>query len=189
MAVFYDILIYVYGLDQPKESPRRIVFGEYQIEWHREGIQFVKCPEGSMCNRGNPNDVIPIKAGNIVPWSRLNDRDRYNVKPEGKDPVLVIRAFYRNTFEDWIRYCRSLPDNFNTEMMRYIARFYEDSFSKMLSSKDIENICQELQQCLPQGVDDATRIVNTWKQRLEEKIVKDLFEKKKVAVDCFKYLL
>ena len=193
MAVVYDILIYDPKEKQPPASPRRIVFDEYQIEWHREGIQFVKCPEGSMCNRGNPNDVIPIKAGDIVPWSRLNDRERYDIKPENGEPVLVIRAFYRKDFKDWIQYCWVLPDNFNTEMMWYIARCFEDSFSKKLSIKNIENICQELQQSLSQGVDDTTRdlIVNTWERRLEEKIVKDLFNEATIgdAKAHFKNLL
>ncbi len=173
---FFDFLIY--KGTQPKHSPRRIVTDEYQIEWHRKGIHFVNCPEGWLRHQENLDICFPISSGKIVFWNQLTDKSRYDVTSLSGEKEYVIRIFYRNDVEVFLKGFKEVFNeeiNANKELMWYIAECYEEKWNQKSSTQIAKENLEKLKD-LPLGIDDNFRelLLKTWQQRLEEHLYDDL---------------
>lgn len=192
--LFFDFLIY--KGTQPRLSPRRIVTDEYQIEWHRKGIQFVKCPDGWLRHQENPDICFPISSGTIVLWDHLADEARYDVTTLSGEKQYVIRRFNREEKkeEKLLKGFKEVFDgkkNANKELMWFTAEYYEEKWNQNPSSQNAKEIIDKLK-VLPSDIDDSFRelLLKTWQQRLEEQLILDLYsnDEKLVleSIDCIK---
>lgn len=189
---FFDFLIY--KGTQPKHSPRRIVTDEYQIEWHRKGIQFVNCPEGRLRYQENPEICFPISSGTIVSWNQLTDKARYDVTTNSEEKKYVIRMFNRTDVEAFLKGFKEVFNeeiNANKELLWYIAECFEEKWNQKPSAKLAKENIRKLKD-LPFGIDDifSELLLKTWQQRLEEQLILDLYsnDEKLVmeSIECLK---
>lgn len=173
---FYDFLIY--KEPQPKHSPRRINTDEYQIEWHRKGIFFKKCPQGLLCQQDNNSNCFEISSDTIILWNQLVDKARYDVMTLTGEKQYTIRMFNRNGVDTLLHGFNEIYDdnvNANKEILWFIAEFFEDNWIQNASSKEAKETLNKLID-LPKSVDDALckQLIATWQQRLKEHLIKDL---------------
>lgn len=188
---FFDFLIY--KGTQPKHSPRRIVTDEYQIEWHRKGIQFVNCPEGRLRYQENPEICFPISSGTIVSWNQLTDKARYDVTTNSEEKKYVIRMFNRTDVEAFLKGFKEVFNeeiNANKELLWYIAECFEEKWNQKPSAQNAKESIEKLKD-LPSGIDDNFRelLLKTWQQRLEEQLIKDVFsDDEKTVIESIAYI-
>lgn len=194
---YYDCLIYKDKQIRGVLPPRRINVGEYQIEWHRKGIQFLRCPEGWLCHQENSNNRIPIASGIIVPWNVLPNETKYDITTLSGEKQYVIRIQFRGDFKLWLERCIKMDHNVNKEMLWYIAEYYESKWKLTTSSQEIKMIYGELKSFseklkdLNTKVDDGILdlLLKTWQQRLEEQLIKDVFsDDEKTVMESIAYI-
>jgi len=174
-----DIKIYHADDDGNPNRPRRIQEGEYHIEWHRTGIQFIKCPAGRIHSKNGIVGDIDVDSSIIVTWQQLmkpnSENEQFQFIQANGDILYVFRVIKREQ-QDWLDWCTKVPDNFNTEVLKQIAQIYEDKPFAQLSIKEIVKNRDYLEHLLPYGIDDSfcEIIREAWKQRLEERLIQDL---------------
>lgn len=179
--LIYDIKIYEWDKDSNRYSnrPRRINDSAYQyhIEWHREGIEFVQCPEGIIHHVDNRITDINVKSGIRVYWKELmrheDSNEFFEFKPNADTPRYKIRVIKR-TSSDWKDWCDKIPDNINTEVMWQLAEIEERKWSAQMPLNEIGSTSIELKSSLHPAINDPVRdlILATWQQRLEQRVVK-----------------
>lgn len=172
----YDFIIY--KEPQPKHSPRRITTEEYQIEWHRKGILFIKCPDGLMREEDKTNNSFTISSGTIIPWNQLVDKARYDITTLAGEKQFVIRVYNRKSYDALLNGFNEIINeeiNANKELLIYIAEHFENRWQKNPTTDEAKEIL-EILKGLPKGVDDSfcELLLKTWQQRLEEQLLKDM---------------
>lgn len=191
--LFFDILIYK-GV-QPKRSPRRIVTDEYHIEWHRKGIDFVKCPEGWLRHQDDPDICFQISSGKLILWNQLTHQARYDVTTLSGEKQYVIKMYNRNEDKD-DAFLKGFKESFNgeinanKEIMWYIAECYEEKWNQKPSAQNAKENIEKLKD-LPSGIDDNFRelLLKTWEQRLQEQLIKDLSSQdESIVMESIAYL-
>lgn len=190
-----DIKIYQ-GTSMEDLRPRRINEGDCNIEWNRNGIEFKKCPNGIFCPKNVPESCFEIGNDTFVQWNKLiqngEERIQYQLSIDGnvRYTILVIKR----TIEEWLKWNSRVSNNINTEVMWQLAQIEEWKWSPKMAQKDIKDSFDNLQNNLPQGVDDNVRklILDTWKRRYISRLSKDMLypsEDVSPAVNAFKTLL
>ena len=194
----FDVVIYPYG-QQTEYDPRRICFDDYQIEWHRQGLQFVHCPKGMVHNQNNLCEDFSIASGDIIPWSQLINRERYDIVPNEGKTLYSFRAFWR-TLVDWERCCE-IPNNINAEVMWQLAQIEEWKWSPQMSQRDIKDTLYRLKDCMPMDISDECDrvrdiVLNTWQKRWTERLSHDIMSPNQdvqsqisAAISSFKRLI
>lgn len=169
----FDIIFYS-GSEPGNNDPRRINDGDYQVEWHRKGIRFVRCPKGVIRKRGSSDDVAPVASGVFVPLEQFANNDYYDVVPNEGQVRCHFRIRYRD-YEKWLEK-NSIPNNVNLEVLLQIAEVYEQRWVENPTLEETQACMDSLRQELPVGVDDDARnsILEVWRRRMESCLIKDL---------------
>ena len=201
--MIFDIKIYEwdkYGRNYTNR-PRRIDDGEYHIEWHRQGIEFKRCPDGIIHHTSDRIQDVHVMSGQLVSWGELTEPAGSNglllfeFYPDANTPRYKILVIKRAPSE-WIEWNTRVPDNINTEVMWQLAQIEEWKWKPQMPLNEIRNILIELQNSLPEGIDDSVRdlILNTWKQRWMERAAQSMLSSETgnqitAAVNSFKIIM
>ena len=169
----FDIIFFS-GSEPSNSDPRRINDGEYHVEWHRKGIQFVRCPKGVIRKKGSTDAVAHVASGTIVPLEQFANNDYYDIVPDDGPVQRHFRIRYRD-YEKWLEK-NSIPNNVNMEVLLQIAEIYEHRWADHPTLEETKACMENLRQELPSGVDDDTRnsILEVWRRRMENCLIKDL---------------
>ena len=115
--------------------------------------------------------------------------------PDANTPRYKILVIKRAPSE-WIEWNTRVPDNINTEVMWQLAQIEEWKWKPQMPLNEIRNILIELQNSLPEGIDDSVRdlILNTWKQRWMERAAQSMLSSETgnqitAAVNSFKIIM
>lgn len=177
--MIYDILIWPGSQDeQPDNSPRCIKDNEYQIEWGRDGLRFVKCPKGKMSRTDVQGQSFAIETSTVIPWYQLEKYKYYDITTENGEKRYCARVWWWSSVKDWLENCERFEENVNTEVMWKIAEIFEEKWDARITIKEVADICTWLE-ALFRGIDGTLdtlreKILGTWYQRLETRLTQDL---------------
>lgn len=169
----FDIIFFS-GSEPSNSDPRRINDGEYHVEWHRQGIQFVRCPKGVIRTKNTNIDVAPVASGTFVPLEKFENNAYYNVVPDEGQVRCHFRIRYRD-YEKWLEN-NNLPNNVNLEVLLQIAEIYEQRWADHPTLEESQSCMESLKRELPTGVEEDARnsILEVWNRRMESCLIKDL---------------
>lgn len=177
---YYDIKIY-HSYDQDNRySPRRINENGYHIEWQRAGILFLQCPDGKIHREDSGVEDIHVHSDMLIEWKKMMKPTDTTIKKfqiiDSNGTVHYVFRVIQRTFEEWLNWCNEVPGNYNLEVMFQIAEPYESKWNDETTFGEIIEICTKFGNDLPLGIDDIVRdlILETWQQRLEQRVIKGL---------------